>query len=191
MGIVRLVPINVFNQQNCNKLGVKLHFFSVGENSIFQQSGVQILCYLNILRFDIEILKTYDMKLIKFQNVYTWWDWALFCSYHLTRVRKWVKFDKSLDDEKTSFSSKRCANSSQLHCNAFRCRANSNMKMKYNAMLNSTDTTRLSTLLMFLHSYRSNTIENWRFRGPIKTSDLVKTPRTLLALHNISFSCLN
>ena len=74
MRIVELVPINVFNQQNCNELGVKLQFLNFYENSIFQQSGVQTLCYLNILRFDIEIL----MKLIKFQNVYTWWDWALF-----------------------------------------------------------------------------------------------------------------
>ena len=53
VGIVELVPFNVFNQQNCNKLGVKLQFFSFGEISIFQQIGVQTLCYLDILRFDI------------------------------------------------------------------------------------------------------------------------------------------
>ena len=72
VGIVKLVPFNVFYQQNCNELGVKLQFLSLGENLIFQEIGVQTLCYLNILRFDIEILKTCDMKLIKFQNVSTW-----------------------------------------------------------------------------------------------------------------------
>ena len=70
--IVEVVPFNVFNQQNCNELEAKLQFLSFGENLIFQESGVQTLCYLNILRFDIEILKTCDMKLIKFQNASTW-----------------------------------------------------------------------------------------------------------------------
>ena len=64
--IVKLVPFNVFYQQNCNGLGVKLQFLSFGENLIFQENGVQTLCYLNILRFNIEIMKTCDMKLIKF-----------------------------------------------------------------------------------------------------------------------------
>ena len=72
VGIVTLVPFNVFNQHNCNELGVKLQFLSLGENLIFQKSGVQTLCYLNILRFDIEILKTCYMKLIKVQSVSTW-----------------------------------------------------------------------------------------------------------------------
>ena len=64
---VELVPFNVFNQHNCNELGVKLQFLSFGENLIFQESGVRTLCYLNILRFDIEILQTCNMKLIKVQ----------------------------------------------------------------------------------------------------------------------------
>ena len=71
VGIVKLVPFSVFHQQNCNELGVKLQFLSLGENLSFQEIGVQTLCYLNILCFDIEILKTRDMKLIKFQNVST------------------------------------------------------------------------------------------------------------------------
>ena len=102
-----------------------------------------------------------------------------------------MKFEKSFDDEKTSFSSKRCAKSSQLHCSAFRYRTNSNMIMACNAMLNSTDTTRFSTFLMFLLSYRSNTIKNWKFREPIKTSYLLKTPRKLLAVEVFSDSILS
>ena len=72
VSIVKLVAFYAFYQQNCDEVGVKLQFFSFGEKLIFDKTGVQTLRYLNVLRFDIAILKTWDMKLIKFQNVYTW-----------------------------------------------------------------------------------------------------------------------
>ena len=72
VGIVKLVAFYVFYQQNCYEVGVKLQFFSFGEKLIFDKTGVQTLRCLDVLRFDITTLKTWDMKLIKFQNVYTW-----------------------------------------------------------------------------------------------------------------------
>ena len=72
VGIVKSVAFHAFYQQNCDELGVKLQFSSFGEKLIFDKTGVQTLRYLNALRFDITILKTWDMKLIKFQNVCTW-----------------------------------------------------------------------------------------------------------------------
>ena len=58
VGIVKLVAFYAFHQQSREELGVKLHFFSFGEKLIFEKIGVQTLCYLNVLRFDITILKT-------------------------------------------------------------------------------------------------------------------------------------
>ena len=72
VGIVKLVAFHAFYQQNCDELEVKLQFFSLGEKLIFDKTGVQTLRYLNVLRFDITILKTWDMKISKFQNVCTW-----------------------------------------------------------------------------------------------------------------------
>ena len=72
VSIVKLVAFHAFYQQNCDEVGVKLQFFSFDEKLIFDKTGVQTLCYLNVLRFDITILKTWDMKLIEFQNVCTW-----------------------------------------------------------------------------------------------------------------------
>ena len=109
------------------------------------------------------------MKLIKFQNVSTWWDWALFCWYHLTQVPKWVKLKISFDHVKTSFCWKRCANSRQMHCFAFRYRTGSKMIMKRYETLNSIHPVRLSTFVTFWHSVWSNTSKNWRFRGPAYT----------------------
>ena len=74
VGIVKLVAYHAFYQQNGDKLGAKLQFFSLGEKFIFDKTGVQTLRYLNVLRFDITILKTWDMKLIKSQNVCAWRD---------------------------------------------------------------------------------------------------------------------
>ena len=71
VGIVKLMAFSAFYQQNCDELEVKLQFFSFGEKLTFEKIGVQTLCYLNVLRFDITILKTWDTKLIKFQNVST------------------------------------------------------------------------------------------------------------------------
>ena len=103
VGIVKLMAFYAYYQQNCYEVGVKLQFFSFGEKLVFDKTGVQTLRYLNIWRFDITIFKAWDMKLIKFLNISTWWDWALFCWYHLTRVREWVKSKKSFDHVKTSF----------------------------------------------------------------------------------------
>ena len=72
VGIVKLMAFYVFYQQNCDEVGVKLQFFSFGEKLIFDKTGVQTLRCLNVLRFDITTLITWDMKLIKFQNVSTW-----------------------------------------------------------------------------------------------------------------------
>ena len=72
VGIVKLVAFYAFSQQNCDEFRVKLQFFSFGEKLIFDKTGVQTLRCLNVLRFDITILKTWDMKLIEFQNVCTW-----------------------------------------------------------------------------------------------------------------------
>ena len=72
VGIVKLMAFYVFYHQNCDEVGVKLQFFSFGEKLIFDKTGVQTLRYLNIQRFDITTLITWDMKLIKFQNVCTW-----------------------------------------------------------------------------------------------------------------------
>ena len=72
VGIVKLMAFYVFYQQNCHEVGVKLQFFSFGEKLIFDKTGVQTLRCLNVLRFDITTLITWDMKLIKFQNVCTW-----------------------------------------------------------------------------------------------------------------------
>ena len=186
VGIVKLMAFYVFYQQNCDEVGVKLQFFSFGEKLIFDKTGVQTLRCLNVLRFDITTLKTWDMKLIKFQNVSTWWDWALFCWYHLTQVQKWVKFEKSFDHVKTSFCWKRCTNSRQMHCFAFRYRTGSNMIMKRNETLNSIHPVRLSTFVTFCYSVWSNTSKYWRFRGPAKTSDFVKTHCKLLAIELLS-----
>ena len=72
VGIVKLMAFYVFYQQNCDENEVKLQFFSFGEKLIFDKTGVQTLRCLNVLRFDITTLITWDMKLIKFQNVSTW-----------------------------------------------------------------------------------------------------------------------
>ena len=48
VGVVKLVAFYAFYQQNCEKLGVKLRFFSFGEKLIFEKYGVQTLCYLNV-----------------------------------------------------------------------------------------------------------------------------------------------
>ena len=72
VSIVKLMAFHAFHQQNCDEVGVKVQFFSFGEKLIFDKTGVLTLRYLNVLRFDITILKTWDMKLIKFQNVCTW-----------------------------------------------------------------------------------------------------------------------
>ena len=72
VGIVKLVAFYAFYQQSCDELGVKLQFFSFGKKLIFDKTGVQTLRYLNVLRFDITILKTWDMKISKFHNVWTW-----------------------------------------------------------------------------------------------------------------------
>ena len=72
VSIVKLVAFYAFYQQNYDELGVKVQFFSFGEKLIFDKTGVQTLRCLNVLRFDITILKAWDMKLIKFQNVCTW-----------------------------------------------------------------------------------------------------------------------
>ena len=72
VSIVKLMAFHAFYLQNCDEVGVKVQFFSFGEKLIFDKTGVQTLRYLNVLRFDITILKTWDIKLIKFQNVFTW-----------------------------------------------------------------------------------------------------------------------
>ena len=72
VGIVKLMAFYAFYQQNCDEVGLKLQFFSFGEKLIFDKTGVQTLRCLNVLRFDITTLITWDMKLIKFQNVSTW-----------------------------------------------------------------------------------------------------------------------
>ena len=72
VSIVKLVTFYAFYQQICDEVGVKLQFSSFGEKLIFDKTGVQTLRYLNVLRFDITTLKTWDMKLSKFQNVCTW-----------------------------------------------------------------------------------------------------------------------
>ena len=72
VGIVKLMAFYVFYQQNCDEVGVKLQFFSFGEKLVFDKTGVQTLRCLDVLRFDITILITWDMKLIEFQNVSTW-----------------------------------------------------------------------------------------------------------------------
>ena len=58
VGIVKLIAFHAFHQQNCDEVGVKVQFFSFGEKLIFDKTGVQTLRYLNVLRFDITILKT-------------------------------------------------------------------------------------------------------------------------------------
>ena len=72
VGIVKLMAFYVFYQQNCDEVGVKLPLLSFGEKLIFDKTGVQTLRCLDVLRFDITILITWDMKLIKILNVYTW-----------------------------------------------------------------------------------------------------------------------
>ena len=72
VGIVKLMTFYAYYQQNCDEAGVKLQFFSFGEKLIFDKTGVQTLRCLDVLRFDITTLITWDMKLIKFQNVSTW-----------------------------------------------------------------------------------------------------------------------
>ena len=72
VGIVKLMAFYIFYQQNCDENEVKLQFFSFGEKLIFDKTGVQTLRCLNVLRFDITTLITWDMKLIKFLNVCTW-----------------------------------------------------------------------------------------------------------------------
>ena len=72
VSIVKLVAFYAFYQQNCDEVGVKLQFFSFGEKLIFDKTGVQTLRCLDVLRFDTTTFKTWDMKLIKFQNVCTW-----------------------------------------------------------------------------------------------------------------------
>ena len=72
VGIVKLMAFYAYYQQNCDEVGVKLQFFSFGEKLIFDKTGVQTLRCLNVLRFDITTLITWDMKLIKFLNVSTW-----------------------------------------------------------------------------------------------------------------------
>ena len=72
VGIVKLMAFYVFYQQICDENEVKLQFLSFGEKLIFDKTGVQTLRCLNVLRFDITTLITWDMKLIKFQNVSTW-----------------------------------------------------------------------------------------------------------------------
>ena len=72
VGIVKLMAFYAYHQQIATKLGVKLPLFSFGEKLIFNKTGVQTLRCLHVLRFDITTLKTWDMKLIKFQNVCTW-----------------------------------------------------------------------------------------------------------------------
>ena len=72
VGIVKLMAFYAYYQQNCDEVGVKLQFFSFGKKLIFDKTGVQTLRCLDVLRFDITTLITWDMKLIKFLNVYTW-----------------------------------------------------------------------------------------------------------------------
>ena len=72
VSIVKLVAFYAFYQQNFDEVGVKVQFFSFGEKLIFDKTGVQTLRCLNVLRFDITILKTWHMKLNKFQTVCTW-----------------------------------------------------------------------------------------------------------------------
>ena len=72
VGIVKLMAFYAYYQQNCDEVGVKLQFFSFGKKLIFDKTGVQTLRCLNVLRFDITTLITWDMKLIKFLNVSTW-----------------------------------------------------------------------------------------------------------------------
>ena len=72
VGIVKLMAFYAFYQQKCYEVGVKLQFFNFGEKLVFDKTGVQTLRCLNVLRFDITTLITWDMKLIKFQNVSTW-----------------------------------------------------------------------------------------------------------------------
>ena len=73
-----------------------------------------------------------------------------------------------------------------MHCFAFRYRTGSNMIMKRYETLNSIHPVRLSTFVTFWHSVWSNTSKKWRFRGPAKTSDLVKTHCKLLAIELLS-----
>ena len=72
VGIVKLMAFYAFYQQNCNEVGVKLQFFSFGKKLVFDKTGVQTLRCLDVLRFDITTLITWDMKLIKFLNISTW-----------------------------------------------------------------------------------------------------------------------
>ena len=72
VSIVKLMAFHAFHQQNCDEVGVKVQFFSFGEKLIFDKTGVQTLRYLNVLRFDITILKTWDMQISIFQIVFTW-----------------------------------------------------------------------------------------------------------------------
>ena len=72
VGIVKLVAFHAFYLQKCDELGVKLQFSSFSEKLIFDKTGVQTLRYLNVLRFDITILKSWDMKISKIQNVCAW-----------------------------------------------------------------------------------------------------------------------
>ena len=72
VSIVKLVAFYAFYQQNCDEVGVNLPLLSFGEKLIFDKTGVQRLRCLDVLRFDITTLKTWDMKLIEFQNVCTW-----------------------------------------------------------------------------------------------------------------------
>ena len=72
VSIVKLVAFYAFYQQICDEVGVKLQFFSFGEKLIFDKTGVQTLRCLDVLRFDTTTLKTWDMKLSKFQNVCAW-----------------------------------------------------------------------------------------------------------------------
>ena len=72
VGIVKLMAFYAFYQQNCDENEIKLQFSSFGEKLVFDKTGVQTLRCLDVLRFDITTLKTWDMKLIEFQNVSTW-----------------------------------------------------------------------------------------------------------------------
>ena len=74
----------------------------------------------------------------------------------------------------------------QILCFAFRYRTRSNMIMKRYETLNSIHPVRLSTFVTFWHSVWSNTSKNWKFRGPAKTSDFVKTHCKLLAIELLS-----
>ena len=72
VSIVKLVAFHAFYQQNCDEVAVKLPLSSFDEKLIFDKTGVQTLRCLNVLRFDITTFKTWDMKLIEFQNVCAW-----------------------------------------------------------------------------------------------------------------------